>query len=36
MDNSKIVFLINDQVRLIRAIYEEGTTVKSYQFKTFD
>jgi hypothetical protein len=34
MDNSKIVFLINDQVRAIRASYE--TTQASEVFKTFD
>ena len=42
MDSSKIVFLINDQVRLIRVSYDEGTpvpsgtTVKTYQVKTLD
>lgn len=39
MDNSKIVFLINDQVRLIRVTYEPGTPEaekQAYSFKTFD
>lgn len=38
MDNSKIVFLINDQVRAVRAIYEEEaqTNQKKHVFKTLD
>lgn len=43
MDSSKIVFLINDQVRLIRVSYDESHGVptgsapgKTYQVKTLD
>jgi hypothetical protein len=41
MDSSKIVFLINDQVRLIKVNYEPNDKpapgeVRSYQFKTLD
>lgn len=38
MDNSKIVFLINDQVRAVRAIYEEASnkTQPVHVFKTLD
>lgn len=38
MDNSKIVFLINDQVRAVRAVYEETSnkTQQVYVFKTLD
>ena len=34
MDNSKIVFLINDQVRCLEAVYEKKGTPE--WFKTFD
>lgn len=38
MENSKIVFLINDQVRAVKAVYEETANVaqKVYVFKTMD
>lgn len=38
MDNSKIVFLVNDAARAVRAQYEDGTAqaVKSHTFKTLD
>lgn len=38
MDNSKIVFLINDAARAVKAIYEEQANVqqRSYIFKTLD
>lgn len=38
MDNSKIVFLVNDAARAVRAQYEDGAAqaVKSYTFKTLD
>lgn len=38
MDNSKIIFLINDQVRAVRAVYEEETNKNQpvHTFKTLD
>ena len=38
MDNSKIVFLINDQVRAVRGIYEEASNLDQpkHVFKTLD
>jgi len=38
MDNSKIVFLVNDAARAVRAQYEDGQppSIKSYTFKTLD
>lgn len=38
MDNSKIVFLVNDAARAVRAQYEDGTgqAVKTYTLKTLD
>ena len=38
MDNSKIVFLINDQVRAVRGIYEEASILNQpkHVFKTLD
>ena len=36
MDNSKIVFLINDSVTAVRAKYEDGNDTKTYTFKSFD
>ena len=34
MDNSQIIFLINDDIRAIKAVYEDGG--KTEIFKTFD
>lgn len=36
MNQSTIVFLINDEVRAVRASYEDGVGANDYTFKTFD
>lgn len=36
MDSSKIVFLVNDHVSAVRAVYEDDNSAKKYVFKCFD